>query len=137
MSSTTPKTRETTLTMKNIPSTTRLSTTTNVLKTVTTMKTIPSTTRLSKTTNISMTQTTRKIILHTMTLSTQNASANDIYKLAGTANSSSLFPHYIAIYSLLFLVCTIIIIVIVFAYKFNVSIKKASPVGKSYIYWFT
>lgn len=51
--------------------------------------------------------------------------SNDVYKSAGNANSSSLlFPHYIVMYSLLFLVCSAIIIVIIHVYKYNVSIKK-------------
>ena len=46
-----------------------------------------------------------------------SSNMNDIYKSAGNANSSLLlFPHFIAMCSLLFLVFCIIVIVIIFVY---------------------
>jgi hypothetical protein len=65
-----------------------------------------------------------------------SSSIDDVYKSAGNAKSSLLlFPHYIAIYSLLILVFSIIVIVIISVYRFNVSIKqKALNFRTSHIY---
>lgn len=53
------------------------------------------------------------------------STSNNTSMITGTANNApSLFPHFIVIYILVFLICCFIVIAIIFVSKFNVSVKK-------------
>jgi hypothetical protein len=54
---------------------------------------------------------------------TEFAPNTDAYITTGTENST-LYPHYIVIYSLFFLICSFIILGIVFAHRFYKSVLK-------------